>query len=278
MTVTYVGIGKGVRRATNTRGVRTYTRELIFTSDTPNDDEVTVGNQPQVPAIGSSHPNDLFAWLQSIEVDNYAPYAGWKVTLNYSSERELSEDPTQDPALTEWDGEQYQRPLVVDKDGDIVCNSAGDPFDPPIMRDDSRLISTTVKNMASVPTWIMAYADAVNSDAFTLDGFSVGVGQAKMQRPRVSKPQIRNNIQFREVTFVIQYREEGWLSEPLDVGFRKLDGSARVNITDNNGDFVTAPVPLDGAGDVLADPSPTNNVTLSFTQYTTLPFSALPLT
>lgn len=278
MSVTYLGVGKGVRRASNNKGIRTYIRELLFSSNDPDDDEVAVGNQPEVPPLGSIHPSDNFAYLQSIEVDNFAPYAGWKVTLTYSTERELSEEPTQDPALTEWDGELYQRPLVIDKDGDAVCNSAGDPFDPPVMRDDSRLVSTTVKNMTAVPTWIMSYADAVNSDAFTLDGFPVGVGQAKMQRPRVSKPMIRNNIQYREVTFVIQYREGGWLSEPLDIGFRKLDGSNRVNITDSNGDFVTAPVPLDGSGDVLADPSPTNNVTLSFTQYTTLPFSILPLT
>jgi len=169
---------------------------------------------------------------------------------------------------------------VIDEDGNLVCNSAGDPFDPPEMIDDSRLISTTVKQMASVPTWIMNYANAVNSDAFTLDGFNVGIGQAKMQRPRVSRQQWRNNIAFREVVFTINYREEGWLSNLLDAGFRERDYTgALINIVNpGDGEEPSGPVPLDGAGSALDNPSPTNNVNLTFRAYRRLPFATLPLT
>ena len=40
----------------------------------------------------------------------------------------------------------------------------------------------------------------------------------------------------------------------MDTGMRKIDGSDRVVITNDDGTEITAPVALDGAGDVLADP------------------------
>lgn len=279
MTITYLGIAP-VRRATNDLGKRSYTRGLRFQTTLETENEWQVGSAPEVPPIGSQHPDDPNAYLRRITVENTDPKFGWTVMLDYDDSQVLSEDPTSDPAVTDWDGEQYQRPLVIDEDGNLVVNSAGDPFDPPEMIDDSRLISTTIKNMSVVPTWIMQYANAVNSDAFVLDGFSVDVGQAKMQRPRVSRQQWRNNIPFREVVFTINYREEGWLSNLLDAGFRERDYSgALVNIL-NAGDSEepSAPVPLDGAGAALDNPSPTNNVNLTFRAYRRLPFSILPLT
>lgn len=280
MTITYHGeIGSG-RKAQNTKGMRTYTRQFRLESDSRSDDAYTVGSDPNLPIIGSLFPSDSFAWCTTLSVDCTDDWKGWTVTADYSSERELNEDPTLDPALTDWDGEQYQRPLVIDEDENLVCNSAGDPFDPQEMVDDSRLNSTTIKNLAVVPTWIMQYANAVNSDAFTLDGFAVDIGQAKMQRPRVSRPQRRNNIVFREVTFTINYREEGWLSSLLDAGFRERNYAGELVhiVNPGDGEFVSSPVPLDGAGTSLTDPSPTNNINLTFRAFRRLPFSILPLT
>lgn len=278
MTVEYLGIAP-IRRAVNSLGSRSYTRGLLFQTSLETENEWHVGSAAEVPPIGSVHPDDPNAYLREIIVENTDPKFGWTVTLNYNDERQLNEDPTADPAVTDWDGEQFQRPLVIDEDGNLVCNSAGDPFDPPEMIDDSRLISTTIKNMSVVPTWIMQYANAVNSDAFTLDGFPVEIGQAKMQRPRVSRQQWRNGISFREVVFTINYREEGWLSNLLDAGFRELQSGVLVNIL-NAGDNEepSAPVPLNGSGVSLANPSPTNNVNLTFRAYRRLPFSILPLT
>lgn len=285
MTITFIEEISEGRTATNQKGMRSYTRKFKLKSSVESEGPYAVGSDANLPKIGALYPDDPFAWCTTLSVEQFSGRWGWIVTANYSSERELAEDPTADPALTEWDGEQYQRPLVIDEDGNVVCNSAGDPFDPPEMIDDSRLISTTVKNLAVVPTWIMQYANAVNTDAFVLDGFPVGIGQAKMQRPRVSRPQRRNGIAFREVTFTINYREEGWLVNLLDAGFREraaASGSGAgglINIV-NAGDGLqpSAPVPLDGSGNSLADPSPTNNVNLTFRGYRRLPFSILPLT
>lgn len=280
MTITMKGVIPESREADNTKGTRTYSETYWLTTDQKTDGTYEVGSHPDLPIVGSVHHTDTGAWCTAVKPKCVSGYVHFHVVCTFSSERELAEDPTDEPALTEWDGEQFQRPLVIDEDGNIVCNSAGDPFDPPEMIDDSRLISVTTKNLATVPTWIINYSNAVNSDAFTLDGFSVAIGQAKMQTPKVSKPMSRNGTTYREVQFTIHYRKDGWLSNIIDAGFREIGYGGERQQIKNAGDdeFPSAPVPLDGNGTSLADPSPLNNVKLTFRGYRRLPFSALPLT
>lgn len=280
MTINMEGVIPESREAANEKGVRTYSETYWLTTNSKTDGTYEIGSHPDLPVIGETHHTDTGAWCTGVKPKCVSGYVHFHVVCTFSSERELATDPTAEPAYTEWDGEQYQRPLVIDEDGDLVCNSAGDPFDPPEMIDDSRLISVTTKNVASVPAWILQYSNAVNSDTFTLGGLSVGIGQAKMQTPKIPKAQTRNGVTFYELQFTIHYREEGWLSGLTDAGFRKIGaGGKRENIK-NEGDeeLPAAPVPLDGSGGVLLNPSPTNNVRLTFRGYRNLPFSVLPLT
>lgn len=285
MTITFIEEIPEGRTATNQKGMRSYTRKFKLKSSVESEGPYAVGSDANLPKIGSLYPDDPFAWCTTLTVEQFSGRWGWIVTANYSSERELAEDPTADPAVITWDSEQFQRPAIFDKNGDAICNSAGDPFDPPNMMDDSRRVVTVTKNLAVVPTWILSYQDAVNSDTFTVDGVPVGVGVAKMQRVSVGQVERRNAITFRPVTFQIHLERDGWLLEPLDAGFREIQAGSGsgagslINIV-NPGDGLqpSAPVPLDGNGVSLADPSFTNNVFLSFSVYTTLAFSSLPLT
>lgn len=272
-------IGSG-RKATNTKGMRSYTRQFRLETTSRSDGPYAVGSDFNLPLIGSVHPEDPFAWCTSLSVDNTEDWKGWTVTAEYSSERELSETPTSDPALISWSSEQFQRPAIIDKDGNAIVNSAGDPFDPQNMIDDSRRVVTVTKNLSSVPSWILTYQDAVNSGSFTVDGITVGDGLAKMQSVTVSEAQSRNGTAFRTVTFSMHLEKNGWLLEPLDAGFRQLafDGITRINIkNDGDAELPTSPVLLDGAGKVLVDPNPSNVFYGSFAVYETKDFSILPL-
>ena len=287
MTVNYLGEDPEGRQATNDTGRRSYSRVFKLQTTDKTEGPYAVGSHASLPRIGQLYPDDPFAWCKSLSVSWAAGWNAWRVTAEYTSERELAEDPTGDPAYITWDSEQFQRPAVFDKNGKSICNSAGDPFDPPNMMDDSRRVVTVQKNLAVVPSWILTYQDAVNSDMFTVDGITVGVGLAKMQRVSVGAVERRNAITFRTVTFQMHLERAGWLLEPLDAGFRELgNGSGSgsgagglINIL-NPGDNErpSAPVPLDGLGQQLQNPSNTNNVFLSFAVYQTLAFSSLPLT
>lgn len=279
MTVTFKEeIGSG-RSATNSKGQRSYSRAFRLTTSVRSEGPFAVGSHASLPVIGSVHPEDSSAWCTTLQVDNTEDWKGWTVTATYSSERELSETPTNDPAEITWSSEQFQRPAVFDKDGNAIVNSAGDPFDPPNMMDDSRRVITIQKNLAVVPTWILTYQDAVNSDSFTVDGVTIGIGLAKVQSVSVGPLQRRNGTSFRTVTLIIHLQKNGWLLEPLDAGFRERDYTGDlINILNpGDGERPSAPVPLDGGGLAITAPSTTNNVFLSFTVYETKAFASLPL-
>jgi hypothetical protein len=278
MTVIFMAeTGQG-RSATNEKGMRRYTRAFLLETTDRTDGPFAVGSDLNLPVIGSLHPEDMNAWCVSLKVENSNPWKGWTVTADYTSEREITEDPTVEPAAITWSSEQFQRPVIYDNSGNAVVNSAGDPFDPPIMMDDSRPVVTISKNLAVVPAWILAYQDAVNSDVFYVDGITVGIGLAKVQSVTVGEVQRRNGIMFRTVNLVIHLQRAGWLVEAQDVGFRELGTGGRQNIVnDVDDERPSAPVPLDGAGTHVVEPTAATNVTLSFGVYSTQVFSALPL-
>ena len=279
MAVEYIGEDPSGRTAQNTKGARTYQRKFKLRTTSQADGPFAVGSNGSLPIIGNAHPEDANAFCISLQVENTNPWAGWTVTANYSDERTIDDTPTDDAASISWGSEQFQKPAVFDLSGKLIVNSAGDPFDPPAMMDDSRRVVTVEKNLAVVPSWILDYQDAVNSDVFSVDGISIGIGKAKMQNVTVSPRQRRNGTTFRTVTFTIHLQRDGWLLDILDAGFREKVSGGRRNIKNNgDGEAPTAPVPLDGNGQPIDDPTPTNCVFLQFAVYKTRPFSSLPLT
>jgi len=280
MTITFKNEIPGGRQGKNSLGIRTYQRQFRLITDNKNDGPYAIGSHASLPRIGSVHPEDASAWCRELTVENDAPFAGWVVTANYSSERELSETPTSDPAVITWDSEQFQRPLIQDNTGDAVVNSAGDFFDPPPMIDDSRRVVSVQKNLTAVPTWILDYQDAVNSDQFTVDGVTIAIGTAKMQRVSVGQEDIRNGTTFRQVTFTMHLQRDGWTMDILDAGFRRIDpgdSTKRIAISLDDGTEPTTPALLDGSGGLLSNPTPANAVFKTFSVYKTRAFSSLPL-
>jgi len=273
------------RTATNDMGKRSYTRAWTVVTSSRTDDAYTAGSASGLPVIGNTHPSDANAFCTQLAVTQKSGWRVWTVTATYSTERELNTNPTSDPAVINWNSEQFQRPAVFDRNGNLIVNSAGDPFDPPLMMDDSRRVVMVQKNLAVVPSWILDYQDAVNSDVFTIDGISVAIGRAKMQAVTVGPVERRSSTVFRTVNFTIHLQRDGWALEPLDAGFREFVTTDSVpepelkNIL-NRGDQqpVAAPVPLDGEGKALDNPTPTNCVFLTYHVYKTRAFSSLPLT
>ena len=274
MTVTYKGEDAGGRRASNQKGIRTYTRVFKFETSEEAEDAYDVGSHPDAPAIGSAFHD---AWCISSTPECVAPWKGWTITAEYSSEREMNEDPTQDAMQIRVYTEQFQKPAIFNKDGELIVNSAGDPYDPPPMMDDSRRVISLVRNVASCPSWVLEYEDAVNSDTFTARGVTYAIGTGKVQSVSLSDSQKRNGIEFYTLEVLIHLQKNGWLLKNLDAGFRELNYSSElINILNQgDGERVSAPVPLDGNGRSLSDPSPTNNVLRSDVVYDTKPFSVL---
>ena len=281
MTVSYVGELAEARTATNSKGIRTYERGFRLTTSARTDNAANVGSNASLPIIGNTHPGDGTAYCTDLRVRCVRGWRIWEVTASYSSERQLSTTPTSDVARITWDSEQFQRVAVEDRNGDGITNSAGEFFDPPASIDDSRRVVTVEKNLAVVPSWILDYQDAVNSDQFTVDGITIAIGCAKMQKVTVGAKEERNGTAFRTVRFTMALQRDGWALKILDAGYTKkkaADPTKREQAILDDGTDPKLPILLDGNGDVLDNPSPANAVFRTFNVYKQRAFSSLPLT
>jgi len=272
MTITYIEEKADGRWAKNSKGARTYQAQFLLTTSSQTERPYHVGSHPWLPRIGSVHPDDYLAYCTDLSVDPTDPWSGWTVTASYTTEREITENPLLEPAVITWGTEQYQKPAVVDTSGNLIVNSAGDPFDPPFMMDDARPTVTFSKNVVAAPAYLLSFQDAVNTDAFTIDGVPVAAGVAKVQSVGLSEWQRREEYAYRVVTITLSFRREGWVVQPLDAGMREISGSTRRSIP--NAD---APVPLNGLGVAIAEPTFANAVYGNYYVYTEKAFSALPM-
>lgn len=269
-----------------TSGETTYERSFLVSFDskgTVSDVAAEVYSTWGI-RLGVIHPENAAARCYRMRVNDNGNGLQWSFVASYttSRERRIEEDPIDDAVRVRWGTERYQEVAVVDEDGEAVVNSAGDPYDPPIMKDFNRRVAYVRVNVASVPSWILSYEDAVNSDIFTVGGYTAAVGEAKCQHVALSEEQERNGITFYELTLEIHFAKNGWINKPLDAGFRRIySGTLREKISWENADgdveYPVAPVPLDGSGVELVDPTPATAVYRSHVIYETLPFSALPL-
>jgi hypothetical protein len=256
----------------------TITWKLVATA---NETSYLVGSDSTLPAIGRLHPAIPDCWCTNLTCTMTEPKTGFTAVASYSSKKEITEDPLAEPPEVNWDTEQFQEPVVIDEDGEAVLNSAGDPYDPPVMKDDSRWYCEVTANVESVPAWVLTYRDSVNEEAFVIDGIPVEIGQAKIQKLKISTRKVRNGTGYRVVLYHLHFKEDGWHAKPLDAGFRrKYNATDRELITMTNDageqEYPVAPVPLDGSGVELLDPTPATAVYGDHTIYKVKPFSVLP--
>jgi len=277
MTVTFVGIDPLSRSAANNKGIRTYSITYKLESDDTSDTASDVGNNSNLPSIGSIHATDTQAYCVSLDIDCVAGYKWWTATATWTTERQLAEDPEDDEVFVSWQSEIYQEAIFQDIDGNGILNSAGDYFiDPVPTRDNVHLIAKIKKNVRQVPTWVLNKQNNVNDSLIQIGGLDIPAGRARMSRLAIGDRQRRGDINFYEISFEIHIHEKGWRMEPLDAGFREIEYGELVQIKDINGDEVTTPVLLNGSGEVLEDPSTVNAVYGNYQIYLESDLTVLP--
>jgi hypothetical protein len=123
---------------------------------------------------------------------------------------------------------------------------------------------------------VLAKQNNVNDSQITVGGLVIGAGLARMSRLEISERQRRNDVDFYSMSFELHIHKDGWLLEPMDVGFRELEYGELVQIKDTNEDEVTTPVMLDGQGVAQTNPTPSSAVFGSYQVYGTSDLSTLP--
>lgn len=284
---------------------RDYTREFLVTMSLPTDGSIQVSVAPNVPRIGDLFVDqdgtyDLGARCYSVTAKQDADdLLQWHVTAKYTSgdrsrysrfqpergdSRYQDPDPLARPAQIIWGSQKFQRPFEQDftdpPNGPYpVQNSAGDPFDPPIMVDDTLPTLTVIRNEGSFDPGVpIIFKDAINNDEF----FGAPQYCAKVESI-TARSNVENNFLYWEVTYVFSFKrwnpptEKGFLLLPRDQGFYAIDPNTnkKSRILDDLGQPVVTPKKLDGFGHKLTDN--TQTFYLLFQPYKALNFSDLNL-
>ncbi len=278
-------------------GKRDYTRLFRVLTDSNADSALQVGVSAGIPRLGDIYSAngslDTSAVCLKVDVqqDSENPRV-WVATCAYgepnvnSQNGQNNPNPLLRPAVVTFGFNKTQRIVYKDINGKPLLNSALDYFDPPLSIDDSRPTLTVVRNEPSFdPSIAVAYQDAVNSDSF----FGASPGQAKVAGISAVS-QTENNYFFWQVSYTIEFRWDGWQPVLLDYGRNAIyvntntgaEFKGPVFQKDKKGNEipnvpVTEPVPLDGNGNELINPTPDTVKKLPFTVYRSLPFSQLSL-
>lgn len=257
---------------------RTYTRIFRVVTDDPHVGSGAV--RAAVPvAIGmkysTGYETDFGAYCQKITATQESVGDGksWLVTCEYGpyDSTQWPENPLDRQPEISWEYQQYQEVASEDINGDSIVNSAGDPFDPPIMKDFSRPILTLVRNESNFDP-LLAYnnRDKVNSNSF----FGADAGQVKCQSITPRRVFNQDIGWYWTVTYQFIFNDKGWKPQIYDMGFRQLDPSddtKRIEITDEHGQRISSPWPLDENGQPLAPGD--KPATIEFEIYESIDFS-----
>jgi hypothetical protein len=244
--------------------------------------------------LPSGNPNyeyDHGAWVSNVEasLDGEAMTSGniqWTVAVDYSpyDTSLFASDPSLWPIKVQFGGERTDRVLYFDWFGNPITNSAGDPFNPPIVIDDSRstLIVTRNELVHSFDlTLAEMYRDSINQ--YTWNGFSpntVKCGIITTTDPQYSSAY---QVYYYTVTYPFMINRNTWIVRVLDAGMNELSGPyGPYNpytdqfpraIRDRDGQPVADPWPLNGMGQKanVGDPP----VVLTFDGYYVQDFTGL---
>jgi len=288
VTVTYQGIKAEGRTASNDKGVRTYSQTYILTADSKTDTASDVGNNSQLPSIGSAHATDAMAYCKSLSVNCVSGYTGWEVTATWTTENSiegetgLNEDPEQDRHVITWNGSIQNVSIYKDRDGKGILNSAGDPL---LDVMDTNLLGVTVaSNVTAVPSWILGYRNSINNAAINVGGLAIATGVARLvfSGGFISAAKSRGDHTYYTFSYELIFDEqESHKGQLLDQGYRQKYSESGVtdghrNILNDDLTVITEPAMLDGLGEKLDDPSPESAAYITVNKYHLKDFSVLP--
>jgi hypothetical protein len=184
----------------------------------------------------------------------------WDVELTYGPIDPLRHFPGGNPLLmparVRFENATTQVAAFEDVDGNPIINSAGCPYDPPLMRDVVRATLYVERNespSAVNPATLTALSNTVNLEPF--NGWPAKtVRLAPIKMPEVQYSQATNTFYY---PFVYQFEInfDTWTKQVLNAGYLQLDPEGNLTPILIAGQPATVPVPLDEDGHAILRPS-----------------------
>lgn len=279
-------------RSQKTGGVFTATLEWLLTVEVSDDvadmlsDAVAAQFASQLPIEGSPYPGYPFASCRTVGCDRIKG-GQYRFRADYSDagstdRAQTNENPLLDlPKISATAG-MISMARHRDMNGYAILNSAGDPI---IDTVESNFIGFAISaNVESVPSRVLQLRDTRNDGPIVVGGLPIAHAAARIILPAnwISEQQARNDIAYRVFSFELHLDENDFHNGyPLDAGYRQLIENdeletIRVAIVNEDGSEPGQPVPLDGSGKVLIDPTPESSVHRETERYPLADYSWLP--
>lgn len=196
--------------------------------------------------------------------------------------------PWEETPTRSYDYETRERVLEHDYDGEKVCNSAGDKFDPmPVTVTFNRKIVIRRNTLTFNASQAGEIQNTVNENTLQIAGESISPKMAHLLRWTAEEaifthPVTNQNTVYYQELIEIEFAHfpedgenypRGFLLDVVDAGYHYLDGSGdKQRFQDDGGNDLSTPGFLDGVGGQLSDDAP---AILLFRQYRTASWSAL---
>jgi len=187
--------------------------------------------------------------------------------------------PVERPPVIRWDTHTVRKVIEKDLNNQWVLNSAGDKFDPPLEVDWAYPQVTVEVPVLELPVGVWSYLNAINSQSWEIDGYTISARCAKLVSMSLSEWQFEEwegeLYPYRIFSYTALLQSTSWQPKVLDCGFReRVDGELRQIILPN-GMAPSSPVLLDGQGRAQLQPN-AQPVYLDFTVFYELDFNLLP--
>jgi len=169
----------------------------------------------------------------------------WEAALDYATkhldEEQQKKNPLERPPEVSWEGERLEEVADLDRNGNPILNTAGQPYDPPLMRDYKlRTLVYTRNEAAYDDAQARAYEDLINTDPF------LGEAAYKWRVLDINaRRAFEEGVKFWVVTYRIQFKKKGWRRKVMSQGFKDATGK---EILDDHGNRPSEPWKLDAAG------------------------------
>jgi hypothetical protein len=249
------------------------------------------------------HPTDARQILKTISVELREENAGayespddpsdpnnglacfvWTATLDYGpwdpQEHTATGNPVDQPVTVTIEGQNSEKPVDLDVDDKPILNSAFDPFDPGITRDEARIVLRFRKNFKDFsPAEILFISNKINENPWN----TFPEKTLKIEPPRVQPKYSQfSDENYWEVEFDIVYNPDTWTKKVYNQGIRELKTISGVDkqmqITHGSGQPISSAYFLDEDGKALPPPVDDSNIViLEFEIYKTLDFTTIGL-
>lgn len=211
------------------RGRKEYIRQFLGKSRSPYDEPESIAESRHCPKVGDEDRKDRLMRIIDVDVTRKIsdePCNLWIITTTSSTDFDDNQDmsPLALPTAFSWHAEQFERYTEFDVKKRLIRTTAGTII--PVKIEDSRWVISARKNLAVVPAVISTLNNALNSGSVIVDGVQFAKLTLMCKGVRVGEVQRETfrgkRLEFREVSFQLHYRREGWKNRTANADFVQL--------------------------------------------------------